>query len=180
MRRSTFLHHTGLLTGSLLINTSLFAKNVAFESRRPPLAKRNFTSPAIEDAIAQFKSKVKDEELGWLFENCFPNTLDTTVFYTEKDGVPDTYVITGDIDAMWLRDSSAQVWPYLPFIKKDKKLGMLIAGIINRQMYFILQDPYANAFYKDTTKVSRWANDKTDMKPGIHERKWEIDSLCYS
>ena len=95
------------------------------------------------------------------------------------DGRPDTYVITGDIDAMWLRDSSAQVWPYLPLMKQDAKLQQLIAGVINRQTRCILLDPYANAFYKDETKVSEWKTDLTDMKPGVHERKWEVDSLCY-
>jgi len=179
MRRSTFLQNAGLLTGSLLFHKSLSAQGVTFESKRPLLAQRNFTSTAVEDVITQFKSKVKDKELAWLFENCFPNTLDTTVFFAERDGAPYTYVITGDIDAMWLRDSSAQVWPYLSFLKNDSKLQQLIAGVINRQTYFIQQDPYANAFYKDTSKVSRWASDRTDMKPGIHERKWEIDSLCY-
>ena len=92
---------------------------------------------------------------------------------------PDTYVITGDIDAMWLRDSAAQVWPYLPLIKQDPRLGKLVAGVINRQTRNILLDPYANAFYKNQTQVGEWKNDHTDMKPGIHERKWEIDSLCY-
>ena len=67
----------------------------------------------IEETIAEFQSAVKDKELGWLFGNCFPNTPDTTVTYNNKGLKPDTYVITGDIDAMWLRDSTAQVWPYL-------------------------------------------------------------------
>jgi meiotically up-regulated gene 157 (Mug157) protein len=125
------------------------------------------------------KKKLKDPELGWLFENCFPNTLDTTVDFETKNGKPDTYVITGDIDAMWLRDSSAQVWPYLPFMKEDKNLQRLIAGVIRRQTQCILLDPYANAFYKDPDKISEWKDDLTQMKPGIHERKWEIDSLCY-
>jgi uncharacterized protein len=89
-------------------------------------------------------------------------------------------VITGDIDAMWLRDSSAQVWPYLPFMKEDKNLQLLIEGVIRRQTKCILKDPYANAFYKDENKISEWkATDVTDMKAGIHERKWEVDSLCY-
>lgn len=139
----------------------------------------NFKSPAIEKAIATFKQKVKNEELGWLFGNCFPNTLDTTVFYSEKDGRPDTYVITGDIDAMWLRDSSAQVYPYLDFMSEDKNLQKLIIGVINKQTSFILKDPYANAFYDDDTKYTRWNSDHTEMKPGIHERKYELDSLCY-
>lgn len=179
MKRSVFLQQAGLLSAGLLINKSGFAGLVPYESHRPPLAKRNFTSKAVEDAIAQFKAKVKDPELAWLFENCFPNTLDTTVFYTIKEARPDTYVITGDIDAMWLRDSCAQVWPYLPFLKKDEKLRGLIAGVIRRQAHCVLEDPYANAFYKDDTKISEWKTDQTDMKPGIHERKWEIDSLCY-
>jgi len=114
-----------------------------------------------------------------MFENCFPNTLDTTVDFEVVNGRPDTYVITGDIDAMWLRDSTAQVWPYLPLMKNDSDLQQLIAGVINRQTRCILKDPYANAFYKDETKVSEWKSDRTEMKPGVHERKWEVDSLCY-
>ena len=55
----------------------------------------------------------------------------------------------------------------------------MIAGVINRQVKCILIDPYANAFYKDENKISEWKSDLTEMKPGIHERKWEIDSLCY-
>ena len=150
-----------------------------FESKRPPLSKRKFTSDAVEATIKNIKKQIADPELAWLFENCFPNTLDTTVDFEIIDGKPDTYVITGDIDAMWLRDSSAQVWPYLPLIKNDKHLQQLIAGVINRQVKCIHLDPYANAFYKDPNKISEWKSDITDMKPGIHERKWEVDSLCY-
>ena len=80
---------------------------------------------------------------------------------------------------MWLRDSTAQVWPYLPLIKNDEHLQQLIKGVINRQVKCIHLDPYANAFYKDENKISEWKSDLTEMKPGIHERKWEIDSLCY-
>ncbi|HVF96818.1 MAG TPA: glycoside hydrolase family 125 protein, partial [Flavisolibacter sp.] len=141
--------------------------------------KRHFTSNAVEAAISEFSSKVKDKELAWLFHNCFPNTLDTTVYHKTIDGRPDTYVITGDIDAMWLRDSSAQVWPYLQLMKSDKPLQALVAGVINHQTACVLKDPYANAFYGDETKRGEWKTDRTTMKPGVHERKWEIDSLCY-
>jgi len=116
--------------------------------------------------------------LAWLFENCYPNTLDTTANFSLKDGKPDTFVITGDINAMWLRDSSAQVWPYLPLIKDDPELKQLIKGVINRQANCILIDPYANAFNMGPTG-SEWDSDRTTMKPELHERKWEIDSLCY-
>jgi len=180
--RKNFIRTSGVLTAALLFNKgNLFANGLyEFESKRPPLAERHFTSTAVEEMIGEIKKGLKNKELGWLFENCFPNTLDTTVDFSVTNGKPDTYVITGDIDAMWLRDSTAQITPYLPFIQKDKKLQELVAGVINRQMKCIHLDPYANAFYKDGSKVSEWkATDRTEMKPGIHERKWEIDSLCY-
>lgn len=180
--RRKFIQSTAMVGAGLFIqNKNLFAGPLAeFESKRPALADRKFTSTAVEAAIAQIKRDLPNKELAWLFENCFPNTLDTTVDFETINGNPDTYVITGDIDAMWLRDSSAQVWPYLPLMKEDSKLQQLIAGVINRQTKCILKDPYANAFYKDENKISEWKQtDITDMKPGIHERKWEIDSLCY-
>lgn len=146
---------------------------------RPVPADRRFTSEAVESTIRRIKSRFRDPALGCLFENCFPNTLDTTVEFETPEGRPDTFVITGDIDAMWLRDSTAQVWPYLPLTVEDRRLRELVAGVVNRQKKCILLDPYANAFYKDTTRKSEWSEDITAMKPGLHERKWEIDSLCY-
>src|SRR5690606_19456805 len=181
MKRRLFLQQSALLSAGVMAGNLSFAAGKAqqFKDMRPPLANRHFVSDAVENVIKEFQSKVKNKELAWLFSNCFPNTLDTTVDYQVLNGRPDTYVITGDIDAMWLRDSSAQVWPYLPFMKEDKKLQDLIAGVINRQSANINIDPYANAFYKDADRVGDWKDDITDMRAGIHERKWEIDSLCY-
>lgn len=179
MKRRRFIQNTGLLGAGILASKFSFASAPEFPVVRVAAGKRHFTSVAVEKAIKTFQDNVADKELGWLFENCFPNTLDTTVTYSLKDGKPDTYVITGDIDAMWMRDSSAQVWPYLQFVNEDQKLKDLIAGVINRQTHYVLKDPYANAFYNDSNKVGEWKSDKTDMKPGVHERKWEIDSLCY-
>ena len=181
MNRKQFIRNTGIAGAAALLSPSLsFADNgIDFPVVRVAADKRHFQSAAIEKAIAEFSTKVKNKELAWLFGNCFPNTLDTTVYFSKKDGRPDTYVITGDIDAMWLRDSTAQVSPYLPFVREDKGLQELIAGVINRQAYCINKDPYANAFYNDETKQGEWKTDHTEMKPGIHERKWEIDSLCY-
>ena len=110
-----------------------------------------------------------------MFENCFPNTLDTTVHF---DGKEDTFVYTGDIHAMWLRDSGAQVWPYVQLANKDPELKKMLAGVINRQFKCINIDPYANAFNMNS-EGGEWMSDLTDMKPELHERKWEIDSLCY-
>ncbi|MBJ2126746.1 glycoside hydrolase family 125 protein [Flavobacterium sp. IB48] len=186
--RRKFIKNASIFSAGLLavqadvfgLNSNLFEFPLKdFITKRPPLAERKFTSKAIEAAIVKIKKQIANPQLAWLFENCFPNTLDTTVEFEIIDGKPDTYVITGDIDAMWLRDSTAQIWPYIPFVKEDAKLAELVKGVINRQTKCILLDPYANAFYKDFNKESEWKNDITDMKPGIHERKWEIDSLCY-
>ncbi|MBC6990817.1 glycoside hydrolase family 125 protein [Hymenobacter sp. BT491] len=179
--RRHFLHTASLATASLILGLPA-VKSMAkenFTSRRPAPPDRNFTSEAVESTIRRVRKDIKNEEIAWLFENCFPNTLDTTVRTGTRAGKPDTFVITGDIDAMWLRDSSAQVWPYLPLAKQDKKLRTLLQGVIHRQAACILLDPYANAFYADATKVSEWKDDETTMKPGVHERKWEVDSLCY-
>lgn len=156
------------------------AKPSEYVSQRPPLAERNFVSPAIEKAIKSVKKNIKDPKLAWMFENCFPNTLDTTVEFEMVDGKPDTFVITGDIHAMWLRDSSAQVYPYLKFVKEDGKLKLLIEGVIRRQTSQIIADPYANAFNKEATGSKWQESDVTPYFPDeVYERKWEIDSLCY-
>jgi meiotically up-regulated gene 157 (Mug157) protein len=150
--------------------------------QRPALAERRFSSPAVEAAITRVGARIADSELRLMFGNCLPNTLDTTVFPGTDEGHPDTFVITGDIDAMWLRDSSAQVWPYLRFAREDKQLASLIEGVIRRQSRCILIDPYANAFLRSTAdKPLSWAvHDDTDIFPGVGERKWEVDSLCYT
>ncbi len=182
VNRRNFIRTTGLAGGVVLAGgAGSFAGSFSgpgFESKRPPLGQRKFVSDAVENTVREIQGSIKDPELAWLFGNCFPNTLDTTVTYTEKDGKPDTFVITGDIHAMWLRDSSAQVWPYLPLASKDPKLKKLLAGVIHRQNRCIQIDPYANAF-NDGPGDSPWKTDLTDMKPELHERKWEVDSLCY-
>ncbi|SKB54466.1 hypothetical protein SAMN05660841_01127 [Sphingobacterium nematocida] len=180
MKRRTFLQQSAVLGASVLASKLSFATEAnTFPNVRVAADKRHFSSQVIEDVIKEFQKNVKNPELGWLFNNCFPNTLDTTIYDESTASKKLTYVITGDIDAMWLRDSSAQVCPYIPFMKKDPKLKNLILGLINKQSQCINIDPYANAFYNDPTKKGEWFSDHTKMKPGIHERKWEIDSLCY-
>jgi hypothetical protein len=180
MDRLSFLKLTGLALGGLTFPAFGYSSNyfANFVSGRPSLEQRKFTSEAVEHSIRKVMEVIRNPELAWLFENCFPNTLDTTVNFKIKENKPDTFVITGDIHAMWLRDSSAQVWPYLPLINSDNNLKQLIKGLIYRQTALIQIDPYANAF-NDGPLGSQWESDLTDMKPDLHERKWEIDSLCY-
>src|SRR5690606_35979813 len=121
----------GITLASTTTGWTILSKD-NFVTKRPDVAKRNFTSEAVEKTIVATKAKIKDTKLAWMFENCFPNTLDTTVEFGTKNGKPDTFVITGDIHAMWLRDSTAQVWPYLQLASQDKKLQSLLAGVVNR------------------------------------------------
>jgi hypothetical protein len=160
----------------------LRAKNsspVDFKSQRPDPSQRKFVSDAVEAKIVEVKRVIADPELAWLFENCFPNTLDTTVTFGSRENRPDTVVVTGDINAMWLRDSTAQITPYVPLARHDKKLKEMIAGVINRQTFCILIDRYANAFSFGAKACPWGVNDKPALRPELCERKWEIDSLCY-
>lgn len=126
------------------------------------------------DEIFQFISPNK--KLSEMFKNCFYSTLNTTVIQNENE-LP--FVITGDIPAMWLRDSSAQVFHYLRFCRENPDMDKFICGLIYRQISEIMYDPYANA-YNICENNKHWRNDETDMKPGVWERKYEVDSLCYA
>ena len=151
-----------------------------YECQRPAPQDRLFHSEAVEAKIAEVQELLTNPRLAWMFANCYPNTLDTTVHFRkdEEDGMDDTFVYTGDIHAMWLRDSGAQVWPYVQLANEDEELRRMIAGVINRQFKLINIDQYANAF-NDFPTGGDCMSDITDMNPNVHERKWEIDSHCY-
>ena len=144
-------------------NTHVATTALKYKTKRPLLQDRLFVSQAVEAEIRRIKSELTNPKLAWMFENCFPNTLDTTVNFKMIDGKPDTFVITGDIDAMWLRDSGAQVWPYVALCKKDEQLRLLIAGVINRQTKLIQIDRYANGFTHGA-ESSEWATDLRMMQ----------------
>ena len=160
------------------VNESISVNDATYVSKRPSLEKRAFVSSTVERKLDEVAAKIADDKLKWMFINCFPNTLDTTVKFKMRDGYPDTFVITGDINAMWLRDSSAQVQNYLSLAAEDEALREMIKGLINRQLDCILVDPYANAF-NDGPTAAGWQTDATEMRKEVNERKWEIDSLCY-
>ena len=180
--RRNFLAGAASFVGSAAVSPRNAFAQTSFVSKRPAPSARRFRSKAVDAAIESISAKMSDPELAWLFSNCLPNTLDTTVTFSNGSAGPDTVVVTGDIPAMWLRDSSAQVWPYLPFLTADPELAKLIEGVIRRQTRCILADTYANAFMPDlaSREPLSWSKaDKTEMKPGVGERKWEVDSLCY-
>lgn len=131
-----------------------------------------FDLQPLESMFSCFEEKTK---IGQLFRNCFNNTIETTTEFLD-DGT--TFVFTGDIPAMWLRDSSAQVRHYIPFAVSDPRMRNLIEGLIKRQLMYIRIDPYANAFNKEPNHAGH-KSDITQQNPWVWERKYEVDSLCY-
>jgi meiotically up-regulated gene 157 (Mug157) protein len=135
----------------------------------------------IPASVQQFMETITnlcgETHAGWAenFNAAFANTLTTTV-KKQSDGT--TFLLTGDIPAMWLRDSTAQVRPYLVIAKEDQELKEMIGGLVQRQFRYINIDPYANAF-NETANNAGHQTDHTEMNPWIWERKYEIDSLCY-
>lgn len=130
--------------------------------------------PDLHRRILAFADKIGDCTLKEMFVKCALNTLTTTVRETEKD----VYLITGDIDAMWLRDSTAQVLHYLELAPETEDVRRLIKGLLKRQCYYIACDPYANSFNFEWNGRGH-AEDEGARAPIVWERKFELDSLCY-
>lgn len=116
-----------------------------------------------------------NSDIAKMFSNGIKNTYQTTIMKLEND---ETFVITGDIPAMWNRDSAAQVRPLLNLIENDE-IKSIIKGVCNIHKRQILHDPYANAFNLTPRVGDHSGDDITEMSDQVWERKYEIDSLCY-
>lgn len=162
---------------------------------RPAPKCRTFVSDAVESVIDELKHRIADPDLARLVENCLPNTLDTTILwhklkddhkanYLRKQVFPQSFIVTGDIHAEWLRDAARQLSVYQPLIKHDEKLKQLILGAINTQAYYVNNSPYCNAFHPPPTskvKPGNTAFDNVYPRPDwrqVFECKYEIDSLA--
>lgn len=149
------------------------------EHRLPTIEINKFPLPqAVQQVMKDASERLAHRpKLHQLFQNCFPNTLETTTKLLD-DGT--TFVLTGDIPAMWLRDSVEQVIHYVPFAKEDAELQRILEGLIRRHMFYIQIDPYANAFNESANDWHWNATDETDSSPWVWERKFELDSMCFS
>ncbi|KAI1385650.1 glycoside hydrolase family 125 protein [Hypoxylon trugodes] len=164
MRSSNVLLSASVIIGRVLGDSCPSYSNYAL-SRNPPLTTgayklayqrptpecRTFNSSGVEDAITRMKSAIKDEELFRLFENTFPNTLDTAIKWrgvaANNSNEELAFVITGDINAMWLRDSANQIAPYKTVLKKSTDdIASVFRGVINLQARYLIISPYCNAF----------------------------------
>ncbi|KAH8841309.1 hypothetical protein MCOR34_006922 [Pyricularia oryzae] len=185
---------------------------------RPPPECRTFRLPSLESLLERMKGVIKDPDLYRLFENNYPNTLDTMIKwkgYAREPAAPTamadgdqeqqpevgaqlgpetdeelTYVITGDIDAMWLRDSASQVYSYLPLLEADKSpdsLASLWRGVINLHSRYIITSPYCHSFQPPAESgippTRNGAFEHNNPQPGydprlVYDCKWELDSLA--
>lgn len=136
----------------------------------------NCTYGAMRKKVAENAARIKDKRVRGMYLNCFYSSLDTAA-QLMQDGT--TFMLTGDIPAMWLRDSAVQVMGYLPFVKADLDVDRLIRGLIKRQMKYIALDPYANAFNREPNNCGHKDDLTNRDSPWIWERKYEVDSLCY-
>ncbi len=126
-------------------------------------------------AVGEFAENIGDPRLREMYLKCFFSTLDTTL--SESEGLP--FVVTGDIPAMWLRDSAAQVLQYIPYAAKCEETADLIRGLAERQFRFIALDPYANAFNREPNGKGHTGDICDAYSPWVWERKYELDSLMF-
>ncbi|KAK0704159.1 hypothetical protein B0T21DRAFT_378065 [Apiosordaria backusii] len=193
--------------------------------QRPPPKCRTFTLPEVEDTITSMKQIIKDPDLFRLFENCFPNTLDTAIAWkglswknatnylpidlsnpqpahpppeSSQEEEELTFITTGDIPALWLRDSAHQLTSYSPLLKpsnSSSSLASLYRGLINLQARYIFTAPHCNAFLappesgiappsSSDDSSSDYVYPPLPSTPGsqqrkqVHECKYELDSLA--
>lgn len=154
----------------------------ADRSQRPPYNERLFHSKAVDEFIDELAAQIAEPALAELFRNCFPSPLDTTTMYTPGNSthLADTFVISGDIPAMWIRDALWQMRPYFAFASKDAKLADMLQGVLNRMVFSVGLDQYANAFNRNASG-SPW--NATDIRtppytPYLWEGKYEVDTLA--
>lgn len=161
---------------------------------RPVPSCRTFNSSDVEAVLAQMQSVISDPDLYRLFQNSYPNTLDTAVKWkgvaANNSAEELTFLITGDINAMWLRDSANQMQSYLPVLKANSSadsIASLYRGVINLQSRYILTDPYCNSFQPPVeSNLSASVNSaaaQDTVKPtysntSVFECKYELDSLA--
>ena len=153
--------------------------------QRPSKECRTFHCDEVDQLIETMKDQILDKDIARLFENNFPSTLDTTIRWTNtRSKSPRTFVITGDINAEWIRDSTNQLLPYLSLLKQSELLQQLFKGALLTQAEYILEAPYCNAFQPPPASGIAPVKQKKDrVFPDydsniVFECKYELDSLA--
>ncbi|KAF5010667.1 hypothetical protein FDECE_3175 [Fusarium decemcellulare] len=170
----------------------------SFPFQRPSEDCRTHSVPAVEHVIyEEMTQAIGDPDLYQLFQNTWPNTVDTTIRWrgVSADN-PDeelAFITTGDIDAMWLRDSANQLQSYKSIISPDASssdendIASLFRGAINLQARYIRNAPFCNAFHPppeaNLRRAKRSLQPRDTVSPKydpdvVFECKYELDSLA--
>jgi len=113
-------------------------------------------------------------EIGDRVDRALRRTLTDTIT-VDDDGA---FVITGDIPAMWLRDSTTQMTPYLRLVGESPALAGVLWAVVARQFRLIEHDPYANSFNREPSGA-HYDDHDLNADPLVWEQKYEVDSLAY-
>lgn len=154
--------------------------------QRPSYNCRTFISSSVEKMLKEVSKDILDTDTARIFENAYPNTLDTTIKWHQRAPNPLTFIVTGDINAEWLRDSYRQLSVYIPLCSKEEALRDLILGAIALQAQYVIESPFCNAFQPPRTSDLRApppSNAEDNVWPPVNpevvfECKFEIDSLA--
>mmetsp|Transcript_37209 Transcript_37209/g.42471 ORF Transcript_37209/g.42471 Transcript_37209/m.42471 type:complete len:536 (+) Transcript_37209:40-1647(+) len=130
------------------------------------------------------RSQKLNQNILAMCERTLWHTLKTTTIVLPE---AETFIYTGDIDDLWVRDSAAQVHPLLvPFgyktkslVQSDPRLARVVSGLIKRIAMYIRHDPYANAFRIDNTYIFSVDQKKMGRHDLISTWNYELDSACY-
>ncbi|KIW46781.1 uncharacterized protein PV06_02418 [Exophiala oligosperma] len=158
--------------------------------QRPVKERRTYHSTGVESLIEDMTSQMQDKDLARMFENCFPNTLDTTVkWFNHSDDTCQSFIIAGDMDAAWLRDNLWQIQAYKSLLRTDGSIRKLWQGVITLHTRWIAKAPYANSFQPPKESGMKPVADHViDMGADIvnppldpdlsFEGKWSLDSIA--
>jgi len=179
---------------SKVVHEPLSSGKFKLAYQRPSDDCRTFKSQGVEATLSRMESVIKDPDLYRLFQNAYPNTLDTAIKWRGRaadNGDEElTFIITGDINAMWLRDSSNQMQSYLPLLNASSdpnSIASLYRGAINLQARYLLTSPYCNSFQPPVESgippADNGASSDDTVTPSystssVFECKYELDSLA--
>ncbi|QIX00537.1 hypothetical protein AMS68_006054 [Peltaster fructicola] len=140
---------------------------------RPDPACRTFNSSIVEASIVRVSQDINDPDLKRLFQNTYPNTLDTAIKWKG-----------------YASNTDEEMQSYLPLLQASSSpntIASLYRGVINLQARYLLTSPYCNSFQPPVESgiapAVNGASSSDVVQPpynnqSVFECKYELDSLA--